>query len=363
TDADKVYERKGSRTISDTVGVRAGISKNARPSASKTAEISFLHARSPGNSSRPVEPISQTLAYKCPVCGREFKHQSCFIRHQQSHTSRQDFKCNMCSSAYKYSSKLREHMRKKHADNSLPLRKSTRAQMYASEQAGHPCPKCGKHFKSWAGLKKHRRAIHPEGVRHVCEKCVETFPLGVRAGISKNARPSASKTAEISTVHARSPGNSSRPVEPISQTLAYKCPVCGREFKHQSCFIRHQQSHTSRQDFKCNMCSSAYKYSSKLREHMRKKHADNSLPLRKSTRAQMYASEQAGHPCPKCGKHFKSWAGLKKHRRAIHPEGVRHVCEKCVETFPRELDLQRHISQVHEHQARHTCPHCGKSLT
>ncbi|KER23844.1 hypothetical protein T265_08351 [Opisthorchis viverrini] len=187
--------------------------------------------------------------------------------------------------------------------------------------------------------------------------------VDVQGGINENTRPMASKSIEILTAHARSPGISSRPVEPIGQTLAYQCPVCGRLFRHPSLLMEHQISHTGRRDLKCKICSSDYKDSSSLAEHMRQNHVDQSLPPKKSSKSQGYASEQTEHPCPKCGRHFKCWTGLKSHQRSVHPEGVRHVCEKCGLSFARELYLKRHIIQVHESEAKHTCPHCGKSVT
>ncbi|KAG5441389.1 hypothetical protein CSKR_111738 [Clonorchis sinensis] len=199
-----------------------------------------------------------------------------------------------------------------------------------------------------------------------CERTSEntiSVTVKVQGEIGENAQPSASKSAAIATKDAVSPGNSSILVEPVGQTWTGQCPVCRRVFRHPSHFIRHQKSHTTRRDFKCRICESAYKDSFNLAKHMRTRHVGESVPLKRSSRAQMYASERAGHPCPECGKHFKSWRSLKKHRRTMHPEGMRHLCEECGVSFPRELHLKKHIRQVHERERKCICPHCGKSLT
>ncbi|OON16797.1 zinc finger, C2H2 type, partial [Opisthorchis viverrini] len=178
--------------------------------------------------------------------------------------------------------------------------------------------------------------------------------VDVQGGINENTRPMASKSIEILTAHARSPGISSRPVEPIGQTLASSMPGLRKTIS--SSITSHGAPNISHRP-------SDYKDSSSLAEHMRQNHVDQSLPPKKSSKSQGYASEQTEHPCPKCGRHFKCWTGLKSHQRSVHPEGVRHVCEKCGLSFARELYLKRHIIQVHESEAKHTCPHCGKSVT
>ncbi|KAG5441390.1 Zinc finger Y-chromosomal protein 2 [Clonorchis sinensis] len=191
----------------------------------------------------------------------------------------------------------------------------------------------------------------------------QSVTVNVQGELGGNTLSNISTTAEVSTEQDESPGNSPNAMESAGQTLINQCPICGRTFRHPSRLMRHQKSHTTHRDFKCNICARAYKYSFDLDDHMRKRHADASLPLRKSTREQIHASEQAGHPCPECGKQFKQWRTLRNHRRIAHPGTVNFVCEKCGMSFPRELHLKRHIKKMHEREDKRTCPDCGKSLT
>ncbi|GAA51184.1 zinc finger protein 628, partial [Clonorchis sinensis] len=229
------------------------------------------------NSPNAMESAGQTLINQCPICGRTFRHPSRLMRHQKSHTTHRDFKCNICARAYKYSFDLDDHMRKRHADASLPLRKSTREQIHASEQAGHPCPECGKQFKQWRTLRNHRRIAHPGTVNFVCEKCGMSFPreLHLKRHIKKMHEREDKRTCPDcgkSLTHSKNLSRHIKDVHKLGQTWTGQCPVCRRVFRHPSHFIRHQESHTTRRDFKCRICESAYKDSFNLAKHMRTRH-------------------------------------------------------------------------------------------
>ncbi|KER25071.1 hypothetical protein T265_14284, partial [Opisthorchis viverrini] len=287
-------------TSSVTINVQGEVGENAHLKVSKTAEISTWQAESPDSSQNPEEPVDQALTYRCPICGRGFQHQSHLLRHQDSHATERFFKCNI------------QTLPSKHVDEAYGTSSVT---------------------------------------------------INVQGEVGENAHLKVSKTAEISTWQAESPDSSQNPEEPVDQALTYRCPICGRGFQHQSHLLRHQDSHATERFFKCNMCSSTYKHQSDLAKHKRKRHVDEYVPRDKSTREQILASEQAGHPCLECGKQFKHWRNMKKHRRIVHPGTAGLVCEKCGMSFPRELHLNRHIRQVHERENKFPCPHCPQSLS
>ncbi|GAA39249.2 zinc finger and BTB domain-containing protein 49 [Clonorchis sinensis] len=205
---------------------------------------------------------------------------------------------------------------------------------------------------------------YPTHGEETCKRTLEnrSVTLGFRGAVGGNALSDVLTNAKISTKQPESPASSSNSMESVDHNWTNQCPVCRRVFRHPSVLRKHQISHTNYRGFECNICEKTYKESFNLVRHMRKTHVDEFLPPRRSSSAQIHASDEAGNPCPECGKQFKNWKTMRQHQKTIHLEAV-HVCVKCGISFSRELHLKKHIRTMHELVDKCACPYCGKSFT
>ena len=66
--------------------------------------------------------------------------------------------------------------------------------------------------------------------------------------------------------------------------------------------------------------------------------------------------------CQPCGKTFRSYSGIYKHKKQVHGNDVpTHHCTKCPKSFLHATSLKRHVAETHKYI--YTCSHCPNTYS
>ncbi|TGZ72829.1 hypothetical protein CRM22_001847 [Opisthorchis felineus] len=142
----------------------------------------------------------------------------------------------------------------------------------------------------------------------------------------------------------------------------HKCPICDKTFRYISTALAHQKTHTSDQSLCCELCSRSYKNSHDLVDHLKTTHADVYRVRTRAPCQRIRESEENGNLCADCGKRFKKWNYLLRHRKNAHENLQHYVCEECGKVFQSSTSVHNHIRRTHLTLHRHTCEQCGKTF-
>ncbi|XP_032997922.1 zinc finger protein 3-like [Lacerta agilis] len=293
------------------------------------AESGGASSGSRNNGNGPTCPTG-VKRFTCLECGRSFRYQSKFARHQIIHTGEKPHKCAYCGKSFRTKSNLTGHER-----------------IHTGEKP-HKCAYCGKSFRKKSNLTEHER-IHTGGKPHKCAHCGRSFlkksNLTGHETIHTGGKPhkcaycgkSFRKKSNL-TGHER--------IHTVEKP--FKCSECKKSFSWQSCLTAHKRTHTKEKPFKCSVCSKCFSQRSNLSKHQR---------IHKGERA---------HECSVCGKCFSQEANLTKHLKLhrrktpfkLSPGEKLHKCEQCGKSFTRKPDFKRH----QKHHTRET-PNQGSNLS
>ncbi|KAM8956179.1 zinc finger protein 287 [Lycaon pictus] len=150
--------------------------------------------------------------YKCNVCGKKFRKNPSFVKHQSTHAKEKSHECEECGKEFRHISSLIAHQR-----------------MHTGEKP-YECHQCGKAFSQRAHLTIHQR-IHTGEKPYKCDDCGKDF----------------SQRAHL-TIHQRT----------HTGEKPYKCLECGKTFSHSSSLINHQRVHTGEKPYICNECGKTF---------------------------------------------------------------------------------------------------------
>lgn len=200
-------------------------------------------------------------------CGRYLSTWESLQKHQKMHLKQEKtFECDSCDKKFLTTTGLRIH--KQNSDHKTPEELS--------------CEICGKLFKDFRILKKHKRTHLPDDEKYCfeCELC------------GKRLIDKFSLKYHIENVHYG--------------VKVAECKICNKTFAHRSNLRSHMISH-SNEKIECKSCGKIFKNQISLQTHFKNFHKEN---LKRFT-------------CEQCEKTFKSKVELLRHSSRVHAEAYK----------------------------------------
>ena len=361
--------------------------------------------------------------FECPTCKNEFKEEVSLAEHVNLIHSKMK-KCNFpfCNREYGKIRELNRHITNVHKTKDY-LKKipcevcgemktrelmerhmtSCRAKL---ENPVHPCPACGKIYKTKSLLAVHIRVIHS------CTRCT-VCNLEVKNGYPFMKHMALKHDGEI--FMCSNCGNEYYSEKRLKDHVEVEhemknfcvCSLCGKSFKLEKRLKKHikevhegkKQTYTCQKcpDFVCknlitlrkhnervhegklyycSQCPENFNSVTKLKGHVAFVH-DRSQLFPCTTCKKEYISERAlkehiefahektrGFACNVCAHISKDPSMLKSHIKNVHEEKVRHQCEICSKTYSKPFDLKKHVKLVHDGKdTSEKCPICNKPVS
>ena len=249
-----------------------------------------------GDLARHCERLHPTNAPLACSCGKVFRHEQAYKRHQATHIPGKRFKCTYCQKFYRSRASLRIHMQ--------------------SHTTVFKCQICNKSIMSYSAFVVHKNLHDPSNRKHACKVCHKILP--------------SRKMQERHTILKHS---SDKP---------YACDQCEKSFKLLDQLTMHKLCHTKEKRFQCDVCGATYKRQSSLCVH-KKLHGD--------------ASVKPPFVCDFCGREFKFYQQLTQHLAHDEKAGL---CPFCGRMFSSKALLEQHVISAHNVAGRdYFCVKCG----
>ncbi|KAK7115544.1 zinc finger protein 585B-like [Littorina saxatilis] len=296
-------------------------------------------------------------AYRCEICGKEFRVPSRYESHMLSHSKGKPFCCDTCGKLFTSQHKLNIHQ---------PVHSRDRKDSFACPTCGHECANwraylyhqakhtsnggkkhtcqvCGRQFHAAQRLRNHMQS-HLDGKNFCCLKCGKLFEsqkrLDIHSIIHDAERREPFNCVDCGKVYDDWRAFKQHMKTHGSEGVIYRCEICSAEFLTQYEKEKHKRVHTSNQRYQCQHCDKCFRSQSQLAVHERKHQGDKS------------------HECTVCGRECARAFSLKQHMK-MHAGEEEFFCHLCGHTFKKAEELTVHAAS-HVGEREFVCDQCGK---
>lgn len=274
----------------------------------------------------------QHKSFKCNVCKKSFISKTDVAIHKNKDHPTVFFSCEICKKRYTRRKDLGMHKLEKHSN----------------VVCSHKCVVCDKTFRANWQLQNHLTSVHVVQEFLNCTFC-QSLCLG----------PDRLKHHVI-TVHLR------------KNTI--KCEVCDKVFDKVTIYSKHMLIHDDTESL-CELCGVSIKGKNAMMSHMDRFHSEKGnficrccnkpfgLKIELKRHYNKCKLKERPDPsvfCEICGKKYKTWAILKRHKQ-IHSENRPFKCEECGATFKQDVTLRTH-RRVHSNVGKYCCNECGMTF-
>ncbi|KAM4600571.1 uncharacterized protein ACJ7VT_020501 isoform 2-T2 [Polymixia lowei] len=325
-------------------------------------------------------------SHQCSICGKTFKYGSLLHQHQYLHTGQKPFRCPECGKKFAFAQNMKAHCRQHRLDSAKPLssdQPSRQAQVPIHETVRGPgkentnksvelkrvfnCPLCPQTSYTPANLRAHMLIHEAEYEKldnrpttvtenktknwekgHTCPHCPSIFRdepsfyghlLKVHRSIAHYLEKV--KTRPVQKYVSFGTNLQGKWRSESTSSKSYKCPECGKTFRHRSVLELHMRIHSKDKPFQCKVCGKGFRFSSYLQQHL------------------IIHTGKKPYKCPDCGKDFAFLQNMKTHQKLHQEKPFR--CTSCRKGYSDEAQLQQHMLS-HNGEKRHKCNLCDKSF-
>lgn len=319
----------------------------------------------------------------CTICGKSFKYSSLLHQHEYLHTGQKAFRCSECGKTFAFAQNLKAHCRQHSLQKAQVLstterlknplsvsgqttiKKMEKENTHQSKDAVRTfkCPLCPQTYTTAANLRAHIQTHEAEyemldrkspkdlinwDKGHTCPHCPSVY----RDESSLNMHVSRVHTSVAPKVDNRtidSPKTITHPshddiqenIKIDDKVKSFKCPECGKTFRHRSVLELHMRIHSKDKPYQCKVCGKGFRFSSYLQQHL------------------IIHTGKKPYKCQDCGKDFAFLQNMRTHQKLHQEKPFR--CTSCRKGYSNEAELHQHMLS-HNGDKPHKCNQCDKSF-
>ncbi|CAL1570668.1 unnamed protein product [Knipowitschia caucasica] len=223
-----------------------------------------------------------------------------------------------------------------------------------SEEKGHGCEFCGKHFQDSMRLRMHMLSHTAPAEALVCDQCAATFSSedALEAHRQTHTGTDMAVFCLLCAKRFQTQKALQQHMEVHTGMHSYICSHCERPFPSHTTLKRHLRSHTGDHPFECEFCGSCFRDDGTLRGHKRihtgeKPYECNGCGKRFSLKHQLethYRVHTGEKPfeCKLCHQRSRDYSAMIKHLRT-HNGASPYQCTICQDFCPSLAAMQKHI--------------------
>ncbi|OXU32138.1 hypothetical protein TSAR_012267 [Trichomalopsis sarcophagae] len=340
---------------------------------------------------------NERKCYECLTCQRRFSQKTTITRHLRYFCGKgHRYKCPYCDALASCSSNIYRHVRSRH-DGKMPhaiklftsitdrlIGQRSRRHVYSIKKSYY-CPRCNHGYTEKANMIRHFR--HECGVppKYQCPYC--TYPSKYTHNIYAHFTDSSFSKDQPPTVTLEALNQSywkPMPQQQVPLVRYYYCPCCNHRYTNKANMLKHYRHVCGRPpQYKCPHCEYISRYAHNVYAHVRRVHPSEKPsfthkthltritprykhdwlllllltdPLRLVPR---YTLETPGSiyrargkfRCDICGKSYKWYSGLYRHKTYECGKLPRFQCPHCEYVAKQRPHVYSHIKSAHKNSA------------
>lgn len=376
-----------SQTFPDTVALRQHQRCHTALKPYKCPECGMVFKHYSVMEDHRRKHTDNTRSHLCNICGKTFKYSSLLHQHQYLHTGQKPFRCPECGKKFAFAQNMKAHCRQHrlhqiHSSNKqlsqsapgpVPAQEAfSRPGKENAHQSGEPkrafkCPLCPQTFSAPANLRAHmliheaeyenqERTTKPStdipqvwDKGHPCPHCpcvyrdessLNTHLLSSHKSVAQYLENMAAPPKKQFTFSNADNVQGKLKGDGVS-VKSYKCPECGKTFRHRSVLELHMRIHSKDKPYQCKVCGKGFRFSSYLQQHL------------------IIHTGKKPYKCPDCGRDFAFLQNMRTHQKLHQEKPFR--CTSCSKGYSDETQLKHHMLS-HNGDKPHKCELCNKSF-